>query len=98
MFAIQSDDFDEFCFIDNFSDNENFQMLQYQPQGCKLFNDNSDSVNNYLNYLQNRIVEKTDIVSDLFDNKEIKILTIDMGENDYKMIYEIPTMKVFRYW
>lgn len=91
--SIDSDNFDVFCSSDFFSDNENYQMLLNQEQGCYLYTNNGianqNFVQNFKSFLGNKIVNEVDIVSNLFNNRQIKILVIKVNDDDFRLIYEM---------
>ena len=100
--TIDSDNFDVFCSSHNFSNNENYQMLVNQEQGCYLYTNNGyenrNFVKNFKSYLGKKIVNEIEIVSDIFNNKPIKILVIKVNEDDYRLIYEMHSadrLKIF---
>ena len=90
---INYDDFDVFCSSNFFSDNENYQMLLNQEQGCYLYTNNginnSSFSQNFKSFLGDRIVDELEIMSDVFNNKPIKILIIKVNENDFRLIFEM---------
>ena len=52
-------------------------------------NYNPNFIQNFKDFLGERIIEEKDIVSDVFNNKPIKILKIKVGDNDFRLIYEL---------
>ena len=91
--SIDSDKFDVFCSSNFFSDNENYQMLLNQEQGCYLYTNNGianqNFVQNFKSFLGNKIVNEVDIVSNIFNNRQIKILVIKVNDDEFRLIYEM---------
>ena len=93
LHSIDFEEFDVFCSDPLFSVDENYQMLLNQKQGCYLYNNNNKHNPNFLQdfkrFLGDRIIEENNIVSDIFNNKSIKILKIKVGDDDFRLIYEL---------
>jgi hypothetical protein len=93
LHSIQFEDFDVFCSDPLFSADENYQMLEYQKQGCYLYNNynmhNPNFIQDFKKFLGGRIIEEYNIISDIFNNKSIRILKIKVGDDDFRLIYEL---------
>lgn len=93
LHTIDFEEFDVFCSNPLFSEDENYQMLLNQEQGCYLYNNYNINNQNFLQdfkiFLGDKIIEEHNIVSDIFNNKPIKILKIKVGDDDFRLIYEL---------
>jgi hypothetical protein len=93
LHSIYFEDFDVFCSDPLFSLNENYEMLLNQKQGCYLYNNynlhNPSFLQDFKKFLGDRIIEEYNIISDIFNNKSIRILKIKVGDDDFRLIYEL---------
>jgi hypothetical protein len=91
--SIDSNNFDVLCSSKFFSEKENYQKLVKHKQGCYLYINNCSTnpnfVQNFKTFLENKIVNEIDIISNIFNNKPIKILIVKIKEDDFRLIYEI---------
>ena len=91
--GINHQEFDVFSSDPLFSHLENYQMLENQEQGCYMYNNynvsNPNFLQNFKNFLGDRIIEEQEIVSDIFNNKTIKVLKVKLIDDDFRLIYEL---------
>ena len=91
--SINFQEFDVFCSDQLFSPLENYQMLENQEQGCYLYNNynihNPHFLQNFKDFLGDKLIKEYEFVSDIFNNKTIKILKIKLKDDDFRLIYEL---------
>lgn len=79
----------------HFTNEENYSKLTKIEEEKKLFpayilyNNNKEFVQQFKLFLGDRIIEEIEFVSDLFNNKLIKLLIIKVKEDDIRFVYEM---------
>ena len=94
---LDENNFEQFSSSPHIGNEYNFDLLKKAGvKGGILFSDNATFCQNFKNYLKDRIILQTEIVSNIYNNTPINILIVRTGENDYKPIYEISSKNYLR--